>query len=504
MPRPLLRFAILGSALAASLLALAVVVFARPSTAAAHPLGNFTVNRYSRIELYSNAIRIRYVLDMAEIPTFQEMERIDADGDGEVSDAERDAYATGKAGELLDGLRLTVNGSRAELRPLSRELSFPPGQGGLNTLRLALVLETPVSASELFGEYRDDNYADRIGWKEIIVRPTDGVTLFNSTVPPEDITDELRTYPADLLSSPLDVRQAGFRFHPDAGAAAPPVRATAPAPVVSAPERPGGAFVSLISTRDLTLPVLLLSLLAALGFGALHALEPGHGKTFVAAYFVGVRGTVRHALLLGLTVAVTHTIGVLAIGLVTLYGSKFVLPERLYPWLTLASALLVFGLGLRLLAVRLLGGARHHHHGPGGHDHPESERDPATPPWKSLVALGLADGLLPSPSTLIVLLAAISLDRIGLGLLLIVAFSVGLAAALASVSLALVCTRRLAEWLGARRWPAWGQRYASLLAGGGVGARVLSLGPAVGSLALVAVGLVLMIRALSQPAILGI
>ena len=504
MPRLLLRFAILGSALAASLVALAVVVFARPSTAAAHPLGNFTVNRYSRIELYSNAIRIRYVLDMAEIPTFQEMERIDADGDGEVSDAERDAYATGKAGELLDGLRLTVNGSRAELRPLSRELSFPPGQGGLETLRLGLILESPVSAAEPAVEYTDANYSDRIGWKEIVVRPAEGVRLLDSTASTEDASDELRAYPRDLLSSPLDVREARFTFEPGGGATAPAVQAAVTEPLS---DRSRSGLPSLINVRDLSLPVLLVSLLAALGFGAIHALEPGHGKTFVAAYFVGVSGSVRHALLLGLTVAVTHTIGVLAIGVVTLYGSRFILPEQLYPWLSLASALLVVGLGLRLLIGRLLGRPAHDHahsHGPQG-EHSHERQKQSRLPWRSLLALGLADGLLPSPSTLIVLLAAISLHRIGLGLLLIVAFSVGLAGVLASVSLALVCARRLFDWLSSRRWPLGSHPYAAWLVGtGGSDSRLLALLPTGAALVLVAVGAVLTVRALSQSGLLGV
>src|SRR5207244_10366471 len=152
------------------------------------------------------------------------------------------------------------------------------------------------------------------------------------------------------------------------------------------------------------LPVLLLSLLLALGFGAVHALEPGHGKTFVAAYFVGAKGTVRQALSLGLTIALTHTIGVLALGLITLFGSRFILPEKLYPWLSLASALMILALGVRLIAARA-GGLRYVRRLLGvirredDHPHVHSQTNGA-PPWKSLVALGLADGLTPSPSAL--------------------------------------------------------------------------------------------------------
>ncbi|MFQ6019371.1 MAG: nickel/cobalt transporter, partial [Dehalococcoidia bacterium] len=320
-------------------------------------------------------------------------------------------------------------------------------------------------------------------------------------------------------------REASFTFVPGTGVAAPPVQSAGASATVpeTAPERPGGAFSSLITVSDLSLPLLLVSLLAARGFGALHALEPGHGKTFVAAYFVGVRGTARQALILGLIIATTHTVGVLAIGLVTLYGSKFILPEQLYPWLSLASGLLVVGLGLRLLAVRLkwshlwnraaesrraTAHEKAHRHGAGshrGHSHEVTAKDGSPLPWRSLLALGLADGLVPSPSTLVVLLAAISLDRIGLGFLLIVAFSVGLAGVLALVSLILVYARQMLHWLGSRRWPLRSHPYLGWLLGNITPeGRLLTVIPVGGALVLVVVGLGLTVRALSQPGLLGV
>ena len=276
--------------------------------------------------------------------------------------------------------------------------------------------------------------------------------------------------------------------------------------MTGAPRRSSAGFASLIDSDELTLPVILLSLALALGFGAIHALEPGHGKTFVAAYFVGVRGTVRQALGLGAIVAVTHTIGVLAIGMIVLFGSQYILPERLYPWLSLASGLMVLALGIRLIAARaggwravrrfasVLRPTQHEHGHPHSHSH-EAPED--APPWKSLLALGLADGLTPSPSALVVLLAAVSLDRIGLGLLLIIAFSVGLAAVLTLVSLALLYSRRAIEWLGRRRQAAAGMR-----PGGWIGAATSAAGrlvPVGGAVGLLAIGLVLTVRALMQP-----
>lgn len=504
------RRLLLVMALVVPALAFAGGLALRPHSAEAHPLGNFTINRYSRLELYSDVVRVRYVLDMAEIPTFQEKSSVDADGDGNESAAELAAYAAKKADETASNLHLSVNGEAVPLRALTHDLSFPEGQAGLQTTRLALWLEAPVPARHLSIAFADDNYASRVGWKEMLVRPSGGVEL-PGDVPTEDRSDELTNYPADLLASPLDVRQIDLSFDPGAAAPAPAVAAIPGAEQVPerAPVRAGSAFASLVHAQDITLPVLLLSLLAALGFGALHALEPGHGKTFVAAYFVGTKGTVRQAASLGMIIAVTHTIGVMAIGLVTLFGSRWILPERLYPWLSLASGVMVVALGLRLIVSR--GGLRmltqlawrkdgEHTHGQHGHWHDHGHAPPSqdAPPWRSLLALGLADGLTPSPSALIVLLAAISLDRIGLGLLLITAFSVGLAAVLTAVCLGLIFVRRILDRLSTA--PAAVARSMVGRTFQRISESALPrLVPLGGAGALIVAGLILTARALSQP-----
>jgi len=177
--------------------------------------------------------------------------------------------------------------------------------------------------------------------------------------------------------------------------------------------------------------VILLSLLIAAFWGAAHALSPGHGKAMVAAYLVGSRGTARHALLLGVTVTVTHTAGVFALGFVTLGLSELIVPEQLYPWLNLVSALLVVGVGVSVLRARLRRRHAHHHH------HHHGDRS-----LRDLLAVGISGGLLPCPTALVVLLAAISLHRVGYGLVLIVAFSLGLAGAMTAVGLAAVTARR--------------------------------------------------------------
>ena len=197
----------------------------------------------------------------------------------------------------------------------------------------------------------------------------------------------------------------------------------------------------MIERGELSLGVLALSLLIAAFWGAAHALTPGHGKALVAAYLVGTKGTPRHAFMLGATVTAAHTAGVFAIGLVTLGLSQFILPEQLYPWLTLASGLLVVVVGASVLRHRLR--TRGHATTPSPrprHDHHHDHDDGLTS--KGILGVGVAAGLLPCPSALVVLLSAIALHRVGLGLALIVAFSVGLAATITAIGLVAVYARR--------------------------------------------------------------
>jgi len=178
----------------------------------------------------------------------------------------------------------------------------------------------------------------------------------------------------------------------------------------------------------------------------------------VAAYLIGTRGTARHAVALGGIVTVTHTIGVFMLGFVTLLLSQYILPEDLYPWLNLTAGLLVVTVGLGVLRSRMRSvrthshdqhhhehehhdhaGGDHHHHGPHGHSHDIPDRVT----WRGLAGMGAAAGLIPCPSALVVLLGAIAQHQVGLGLVLILAFSVGLAATLTGMGLAVVYAKRV-------------------------------------------------------------
>jgi nickel/cobalt transporter (NicO) family protein len=425
-----------------------LVALASPAAALAHPLGNFTINRYSRIEPSGDRVYVLYVLDMAEIPTFQAQETVRAEGVG--------AYTQRLAASIGRGLTLSVGGRRLALRPLRRVLAFPPGQAGLHTTRLEVVYASaPLqSGASVRLDYRDRNYADRIGWKEIVLRAGAGARVDASNVPRVTISDELRSYPKNLLQSPLDVTQARAELVPGSGPGILPAvlsRAALRARVGVRAVSDGG-FASLIARDRLSTGFVLLSLVIALFWGAAHALSPGHGKSIVAAYLVGSRGTARHAVLLGVTVTVTHTIGVFALGLVTLALSAFLVPEQLFPWLNLVSALLVVGVGAGVLRwrVRDWRHARaherdrdhsHDHHAHGDHEHGHRHAEPGMN-VRQLLGVGISGGLVPCPTALVVLLAAVSLHRVGYGLVLILAFSVGLAAAMTAIGLLAVAAKR--------------------------------------------------------------
>jgi nickel/cobalt transporter (NicO) family protein len=397
------------------LLLLALSALVLPGTASAHPLGNFTVNRHSEIVLSGDRVYVRYALDLAEIPTFQEGAAI---------------RAPGFAGIVAERLVLELDGWRLPLVPLQHAVEASPGAGGLDTLRFDAVFAAPEGASGRTLEFRDRNFERRLGWREVVATAADGARVLSADVPGTSLTAALRSYPDDLLSSPLDVSSALVSYEAGEGPGTPPTLAEAPVEPT-----PAGGFESLIARDDLGLGVILVSLLVAMFWGAAHALTPGHGKAIVAGYLVGTRGKPRHALLLGLVVTATHTAGVFALGLVTLTLSRFVVPERLYPWLTVASGLLVVGVGASVLVGRLRHvrahshGHHHHHHDPGYGR-------------AGIVGVGVAAGLLPCPSALVVLLSAIALHRVGFGLALIVAFSVGLAATITAIGLLAVLARR--------------------------------------------------------------
>jgi ABC-type nickel/cobalt efflux system permease component RcnA len=479
---------------------LALLLLIAPDSASAHPMGNFSISHYTAIRVEPDGVRLRYVLDLAEIPTFQALQAEGLSAESEHPGVR--AYLARAVETLADGLTVELDGRRLPLRSEGAELLFPPGAGGLPTLKLGVVYRTALprgdGASTAVLAYRDGNYPERAGWKEIVATAAPGVTLVGSTVPEHDRSRELSDYPTDPAETPPQAIEAQVVFarptlptsvaalapgpatRPEGpeppgsggGAAALPVptarenaRAEDPAPA-TLPGTDAGTTVAPLETRGLNANVrgtprdaftaliaggalgpgmLLFALAVAASLGALHALEPGHGTA-------------------------SHTVGVYLLGAVTLYASQHVVPERLYPWLGAVSGILIALLGLSLLYRRLVsfvrarsGHALDHTHEHGahnsfdheevhahgiehGHDHGHHHRHVPDGPvsLRALVALGVSGGIVPCPAALVVLLSAVAMGRIGLGLLLIVAFSIGLAAVLIAIGLLVVYARRLA------------------------------------------------------------
>jgi nickel/cobalt exporter len=506
-----------------ALIVAALLAIVAPA-AQAHPLGNFSINHQSKVSISDDRVDVRYVLDQAEIPTVQEQ------------DVPRAELLERKLGEVEREVALRVDGKPVELRTVGKpKLSFPPGAGGLKTTRLEVRLRAAVDRPERVA-LTDGTFADRVGWKAILSAPGEG-TAVRTRAPSGDLTNGLRSYPDDLLNSPPDTREASFSVSPGDGTLVAP-RSEGGERVTTSRTGSDG-FAALFEDAAAGQGVLFVLLLAAFGWGAVHALSPGHGKAMVAAYLVGTKGRPRHAVALGATVTVAHTIGVFLLGFVTLALSQYVLPEDLYPWLNLVSGALVVAIGLGVLRSRVRGarphGHHHHHdhhehqhhehhhhhhhheHHHDGHDHSHSltragfehfldhvrgrdhdhthshhhphahTDDDHTVTKRSLLGLGAAAGIIPCPSALVVLLGAISQHEVALGLLLIVAFSLGLAGTLTALGLAVVYARKLLPRLGGLRL------------GGGAGrglSRVATALPAASAVVIVGVGCLLTANAI--------
>jgi nickel/cobalt exporter len=461
----------------AALIAVLALAALAPAVAMAHPLGNFTVNQYTRLDLGTGNVSVRYVLDMAEIPTFQRRDIVDANGDGRISTAEAALESKRLVAIIAPHLHLVADGQPVRLALEEGHVRFPRGQGGLSTTRLdarfravGLKLDGSPHTFELSNSYA----TDRVGWRELLVARGDGVAVRSTDASVADRTHALTHYPTDLLHSPPDIRSETTVAALGSGGLAvqtiPAHDEYAPAEASNSAKSDGG-FVSLIENGgQLSLWGAIAALGLALVFGMFHALTPGHGKTMVAAYLAGTRGQARHALILGATVTITHTAGVFALGIVTLSLSQFIVPDQLYPWLNLASGVMVVGIGafairdrlkrwLRATRPRTTSAPAAHDHGhehahDHGHDHAahdhghdhghgHSHAVPEELSMRSLVALGVSGGLLPCPSALVVLLSAIALHRLAFGLALIVAFSFGLASVISGIGLAVLYARKL-------------------------------------------------------------
>ncbi|MFB9369959.1 nickel transporter [Kitasatospora albolonga] len=522
-----------------------------PVTAVAHPLGNFSVNRYDGLRLRPDRIQDSLVLDTAEIPTAQDRTAADRDHDGAVDAAEAADRAGQRCAELAGAVRADIGGREASWRVEASSLAYGPGAAGLPTARLSCELSADADLTRpVRVAFHSGADGARPGWKEITA-VGEGVELREGSVPRRSATDGLRSYPADSVEQPLSVVAVelaadgasaalppppaiggsagdGASGDPaDGASAAPPADGSAPAPDGAPAGRrsvpgahrsaerravPAGAvglppldgverhLAALTTTRDLTVPVGLAATALALLLGAGHAALPGHAKLAVAACLARTsgrprRGGLRSALAVGATVTATHTAGVLVVGLL-LTASTTLVGERLLSGLGLAGGALVTLIGAALLvsavralpAVRTLSRGRsalvaekaadagrdsgaedghghehgrapdHRDHDGHGHEHGHGHRIGRLR-LPSLIGVGLAGGLVPSPSALVILLGAVALGRTSFGVLLVLGYGLGMAIALAAAGLLLSGGSTRVASFTARYVPALG-RYA--------------------------------------------
>ncbi|MFI9581903.1 nickel transporter [Streptomyces sp. NPDC052236] len=446
---------------AAAVLIAGVALAVLPAgTAAAHPLGNFTVNHYDGLLVAPGLLSVDHVEDLAEIPAAQARTKIDRNGDKELSPAELSAWAGDRCRDAARDSRVTVDGRDTALTPGTGagagSAEVRPGQAGLATLRVEcrLTAALPMEARHTV-EFRAAAGNQGPGWREITARG-DRMTLTDTDVPKASVSHRLARYPEGQLSSPQDQRTAAVSVVPGgAPAAAERTEATGPASVLPrGADRWTQALTELVSRRDLTAGFAALALATAVLLGALHALAPGHGKTVMAAAAAaGGRNSLRDVLSLGASVTVTHTLGVFALGVLIAAGSAAA--PSVVAWLGVASGVLVAGAGA-LLVRRAWGnrGSSHghshghehphehgHDHGHGhshGHGHTHSHDHHRPLSFRSTLLLGFAGGMVPSPSAVVVLVGAAALGRAWFGLLLVLAYGVGLALTLGAAGFAAV------------------------------------------------------------------
>jgi nickel/cobalt exporter len=469
-----------------------LVVLAGSAMLLAHPLGNFSVNHYMRFDAVPAGVEMCYAMDLAEIPTFELLRSWGMERTSPREDLDRKAIEQGRM--WMDKLVVQIDGKLVRPTFKDASLAIVDGAGNLPILRITSRSRIAAKGGRL--QYEDHNFDGRAGWKEIVIAAASGVRLESASQGDQERSQALTAYPPDPMVAPPQDLRAEFVWTadtpittavhpaPDSGLAKPAGERAAhtiraipqPAGPVAAPpaaalarNAPAGTVVKndflsrLLHREKIPLNMVLIALVIAFGLGGAHALTPGHGKTIVAAYLVGSRGTLKHAAFLGAMVTVTHTVSVFALGLATLFLFRLIVPEKITEMLGVISGLSIAMIGGWMLVKRFRGAHGHHHthhqyshkhhhgqagdeshahlhhNGPGGHTHlPDDDIS-----WGSLVTLAISGGLVPCESALVLLLSAISLGRVGLGLLLLLAFSLGLAGVLMGIGVTVLYAKRL-------------------------------------------------------------
>ncbi len=433
---------------------LSLIVFSA-CPAIAHRMGNFSVSHYTRLEVSSKLVTVTYVLDLAEVPTYELLR--DWKLNPKSPRASLDTKAAEQSHAWIKGLQFHSGGQRLEPKLVRSSVQLSDAPGGLNTARIASVMTVEPASGRL--DFEDHNYPERSGWKEIVIDAGQGTQIIQASHGDADRSRMLADYPPSALAAaPQDLRASvEWRAGAQGIAKVVPIEQPAPVQVSEAPATTSSTpahsdyLSTLLGKKEIGVGLVLLGMAVAFGLGAIHAMSPGHGKTIVAAYLVGSRGTMSQAAFLGAMVTFTHTISVFALGLATLFLSRYVVPAKIIPVLGPISGLAIVAVGGSLFVKRLKSLRHqhaHHHHHPHPHDHSHAHNHTHVPEGDvtlgSLIALGASGGLVPCPSALVILLTSIALGHVGLGLILLVAFSLGLAGVLMAIGMMVLYAK---SWL---------------------------------------------------------
>jgi len=408
--------------------------------AGAHPLGNFTINHLAKIDAAPGTLRVRYVLDIAEIPTFQIMH---ARADGAWDSKIMRRWSQNELALVANGIDLHIDGANHRLVAQRASAQLRPGAGGLPILRWVGIYIVPLHPGVHRIAMIDRVYSERrIGWKDIV--------LASQTEP----TNELRVYPSALIGSPRRIDAVQFVLSGDRFTSIREFEDETPQIASSGSLMRTSLLSEMFAKPNQTPLFVFLTILAAFGLGALHAAEPGHGKALLAFTLVGARATAKQALILAGSLTIAHTVGVFALGIVLMFASAFV-SESIYPAITLFSGAIIAVIGARTLA-------RFRHDFRHSRDHDHAHAVPGSQPlrFSNAVWAAMSGGIAPCPAAIVVLLAALRLHQVGYGLLLIVIFSVGLASVLSGLGLLVV---RGAAWISQRSAYARYASYAPLI-----------------------------------------
>ena len=371
-----------------------------------------------------------------------------------------DAYVANYAPILADNLRAKMDGRpltfsvRSATHTLRDESDTPLGH-----LRCDFVFEAPcdlsLAASKHRLAFREGNYEFEEGRVLLSFVATSGLAFEGVVEPDQSLKEKLRVDLKPGEEAKLRVIEATFSEGTGLNTTVAPAGAASadvsPEHMPASPKATDGERSSLLELLlDNDRGIIVLLFLAA-GFGAAHALTPGHGKTLVAAYLVGERGTALHAVILGLVTTITHTGAVIALAALLVFLFPKAVPAEMQMILGFVGGLMITGMGLWLLLRRLSGGADHFHVGGGHHHHHNHSQEPIPLPdnkkvgWLSLVILGISGGIVPCWDAILMLGFAISAQRVWLALPLLLAFSAGLAGVLVVIGLGVVYLKGFAD-----------------------------------------------------------